>query len=69
MSGDVFVKIDKVEQVERNIKDVEVKIQEAKVTLRKLKELNEQEGTELAEWEHYLSSIEQKVEDVREHLD
>jgi len=69
MSGDVFVKVEKIEQVERNIKDVETKIQEAKVTLRKLKELNESEARELAEWEHYLSSIENKVEDVKEHLD
>ena len=66
---DVFVKLEQYDKVEDAIKDVETKIAESRVTLKKLQQLNENEARELSEWQHYLSGIETKIEEIKQHLD
>ena len=57
----VFVKIDEYKDVLRTVGLIKDKLNEAKNTLGKVKELKQQEDVELEVWDGKLSEIENKI--------
>ena len=64
VEAQVFVKIDEYKDVLRTVGLIKDKLNEAKGTLAKVKELKGQEDSELGIWESKLSEIENKVEGI-----
>jgi predicted nucleic acid-binding Zn-ribbon protein len=60
----VFVKIDEYKDVLRTIGLMKSKLNDAKDTLQKIKELKGQEDTELENWDNKLVEIENKIEGI-----
>lgn len=60
----VFVKIDNYKDVLRTVGLIKEKLNEAKNTLAKVKELKDQEDSELGAWASRLSEIEGKIEGI-----
>lgn len=60
----VFVKIDEYKDVLRTVGLIKAKLNEAKSTLAKVKELKHQEDSELESWDGKLSDIENKIEGI-----
>ncbi len=64
VEAQVFVKIDEYKDVLRTVGLIKSKLNEAKSTLAKVKELKIQEDSELSGWESKLSDIEGKIEGI-----
>ncbi len=64
VEAQVFVKIDEYKDVLRTVGLIKDKLNEAKDTLAKVKELKSQEDSELGGWESKLSEIEGKIEGI-----
>ena len=64
VEAQVFVKIDEYKDVLRTVGLIKDKLNEAKSTLAKVKELKDQEDSELGGWESKLSEIENKIEGI-----
>lgn len=64
VEAQVFVKIDEYKDVLRTVGLIKDKLNEAKNTLAKVKELKRQEDSELEGWDSKLSEIESKVEGI-----
>ncbi len=64
VEAQVFVKIDEYKDVLRTVGLIKSKLNEAKSTLAKVKELKIQEDSELSGWESKLSEIEGKIEGI-----
>lgn len=60
----VFVKIDEYKDVLRTVGLIKDKLNEAKNTLAKVKELKKQEDSELEGWDSKLGEIESKIEGI-----
>ena len=68
VEAQVFVKIDEYKDVLRTVGLIKSKLNEAKSTLAKVKELKIQEDSELSGWESKLSEIESKIEGMDQIL-
>lgn len=60
----VFVKVDNYKDVLRTVGLIKEKLNKAKDTLAKVKELKNQEDSELEGWSSKLSEIESKIENI-----
>ena len=60
----VFVKIDHYKDVLNTVGLVKEKLNDAKSTLAKIRELKQQEDSELETWDSKLSEIEDKIEGI-----
>lgn len=68
VEAQVFVKIDEYKDVLRTIGLIKSKLNDAKDTLQKVKELKSQEDAELENWETKLGEIEGKIEGIDKTL-
>tara|TARA_Y100000310_G_scaffold319160_1_gene374096 strand:+ start:76 stop:303 length:228 start_codon:yes stop_codon:yes gene_type:complete len=64
----VFVKIDEYKDVLRTVGLIKSKLNDAKGTLAKVKELKHQEDSELEGWDSKLGDIETKLEGIDQIL-
>ena len=64
VEAQVFVKIDNYKDVLHTVGLIKEKINEAKNTLGKLRELKDQENSELESWSSKLADMESKIEGV-----
>ena len=64
MEAQVFVKIDDYKDVLDTVGLIKDKLNEAKNTLLKLKELRNKEDAELGVWESKLDEVESKIEGI-----
>ncbi|HZX44500.1 MAG TPA: hypothetical protein VFF28_02340 [Candidatus Nanoarchaeia archaeon] len=64
----VFVKIDEYKDVLRTIGLIKSRINDAKNTLQKVKELKSQEDSELESWDGKLKEIESKIDRIDQTL-
>lgn len=60
----VFVKIDEYKDILRTVGLIKSKLNDAKTTLQKVKELKSQEDAELEGWSSKLGEIEGKIEGI-----
>ena len=60
----VFVKIDEYKDVLRTVGLIKSKLNDAKSTLARVKELKHQEDSELEGWDGKLSEIESRIEGI-----
>ena len=68
MKPTVFVKIDRYREIVSVINELTTKLEEAKRTLRKIKELKGVEDQELGQWQNELTSVEYKLSMINEAL-
>ena len=64
VEAQVFVKIDSYKDVLRTVGLIKDRLNEAKGTLNKVKELKAKEDLELEGWDSKLSEIESKIEGI-----
>ncbi len=64
----VFVKVDEYKDVLDILDLVKNKIQEAKITIREVNDLKNQEDSELALWSNEIADIERKVDFIDQTL-
>jgi len=64
VEAQVFVKIDEYKDVLRTVGLIKSKLNDAKTTLQKVKELKSQEDAELEGWGSKLGEIEGKIEGI-----
>lgn len=64
VEAQVFVKIDEYKDVLNTVGLIKDKLNEAKGTLGKIKELKHQEDSELERWDSKLSEIEGRIEGI-----
>ena len=68
VEAQVFVKIDEYKDILHTVGLIKDKLNEAKNTLGKIKELKHQEDSELEEWDGKLSEVESKIEGIDQIL-
>ncbi|MBI2664507.1 hypothetical protein HYX10_04160 [Candidatus Woesearchaeota archaeon] len=68
MTAPVFVKIDRYAEVENTLKEIKMKIEEAKSILGQLDEIKAKEEHELATWHEELSQMEDKISTVERSM-
>ena len=61
MTKEVFVKLDSYNEVLGLLDAMKAKIERAKLTLGKVKELKHKEDTELQVWENNIAAVEEKI--------
>ena len=61
MAAPVYVKIDKYKEISATLNEIKGKIGEAKAALEKIRHLKSEEDREMAEWEHELGMVEEKL--------
>ena len=68
MKSQVFVKIDRYREIYGIVKQLRTKLEDAKQVLKRIKELKDQEDSELASWQNELATVEQKLTTVSEAI-
>ncbi|MBI2144352.1 hypothetical protein HYU17_04355 [Candidatus Woesearchaeota archaeon] len=68
MKSQVFVKIDRYREIYGIVKQLRTKLEDAKQVLKRIKELKDQEDSELASWQNELATVEQKLMTVSEAI-
>lgn len=61
MEKEVFVKLDSYNEVLGILDAMKAKVERAKATLEKVKELKHKEDTELQVWENNITAVEEKI--------
>ncbi|HLC64798.1 MAG TPA: hypothetical protein VJI46_01590 [Candidatus Nanoarchaeia archaeon] len=64
----MYVKVDDYKEVSAAIDAIKAKLEEAKQTLSRLKELKDQEDAELASWESTIADAGAKIDDIDQSL-
>lgn len=64
MKSSVFVRIDRYRELYDVIRQIRAKLDDAKQTLGRIKDLKSQEDSELESWEKELAAVEQKLSEV-----
>ena len=64
----MYVKVDDYKEVSAAIDAIKAKLEEAKQTLSRLKELKDQEDAELASWESTIADAVAKIDDIDQSL-
>ena len=61
MAAPVYVKIEKYREISSTLNEIRGKLGEAREVLAKIKSLKDEEEKELAEWEHELGMVQEKL--------
>ena len=61
MAAPVYVKIEKYKEISSIMNEIRSKINEAHEALEKIKSLKSEEEKEIAEWEHELGMVKEKL--------
>ena len=64
MNIPMYVKVNDYKEVVSTIDAIKAKLQEARQTLNRLKELKDQEDAELHSWESTIADAEGKIDDI-----
>lgn len=68
MKSQVFVKIDRYREIYGIVKQLRSKLEDAQLALKRIKELKDQEDSELASWQNELATVEQKLTTISEAI-
>ena len=69
MKMPIYVKIDQYKEVEDALSQIKAKVNEAKLTLKKINDLRDQEVKDLTEKESRIREIEEKIEVVKSSME
>ena len=69
MKMPIYVKIDQYKEVEDALAQIKAKVNEAKLTLKKINDLRDQEVKDLSEKESRIREIEEKIEVVKSSME
>jgi hypothetical protein len=68
MKSSVFVKIDRYNELSDVLRQISSKLEDAKEVLKKIKELKNQEDSELEDWHNELNTVEAKLADISQSI-
>ena len=68
MKSLVFVRIDKYKEFSESMRQIKLKLEDAKQVLKKIKELKGQEDSELRNWQHEMMLVEQKLDQISQAM-
>lgn len=68
MDGQIFIKIEKHDEIKQMLADIKIKSDSARAKLQKIREMENQEASSLEDFEQSLKKIEMGLAQVKEYL-
>lgn len=64
----LFVKLEKYDEITRTLRMIRAKVDEARASLEKIKEIKMQEDKEMESWSQELETIQEKINKIEDSL-
>lgn len=64
----LFVKLEKYDEITRTLRMIRAKVDEARASLEKIKEIKTQEDKEMESWSQELETIQEKINKIEDSL-
>ncbi|TAL57726.1 MAG: hypothetical protein EPN86_01475 [Nanoarchaeota archaeon] len=68
MEMPLFVKLEKYDEITRTLRMIRAKVDEARASLEKIKEIKTQEDKEMESWSQELETIQEKINKIEDSL-